>query len=427
MTSVDRYDVAIVGASIAGCSAAILFARQGLRVALIERRSDPDAYKVLCSHYIQASAQPAMKRLGVADAIEAAGGVQNSMFVWTPWGWVDGSLKSTDPTPIHGYSIRREVLDPMLRKMAADTPGVDLMLGHRLQQLITDGRRTVGLEAEARDGTIRSIRAQLVVGADGMNSSVAELAGLPAREMPHKRCGFAFYYRDLPLPTGRAGGLWFLDPDIAFVFPNDDGVSVIGVMMAREKFAEFNEKPEENLARYFERVPDAPNLLQGTVVKRWAVSDFINLTRRASKPGVALIGDAAITNDYLWGMGCGRAFQSAEWLVEKTVASLRAETGLDKALRAYRRKLRWELAAHSHIGAMYSTGRRFNPIEKLMYSAAARDTAMAQHLIEFGRSRMGVSRFMAPTALARALWVNVAHRTPIWPALPAPSNQALSD
>jgi 2-polyprenyl-6-methoxyphenol hydroxylase-like FAD-dependent oxidoreductase len=53
-----QHDVAIVGASIAGCTAAILFARNGARVALIEREGDPAAYKKICTHFIQPGATP---------------------------------------------------------------------------------------------------------------------------------------------------------------------------------------------------------------------------------------------------------------------------------------------------------------------------------------------------------------------------------
>ena len=57
-----EYDVAVVGASIAGCTAATLFARRGASVALIERHSDPNAHKVLCTHFIQPSAVPTIER-----------------------------------------------------------------------------------------------------------------------------------------------------------------------------------------------------------------------------------------------------------------------------------------------------------------------------------------------------------------------------
>jgi menaquinone-9 beta-reductase len=67
------YDAAVVGASIAGCTAAILLAREGASVALIERHNDPDAYKALCTHFIQPSAVPTMERLGLLPLIQEAG------------------------------------------------------------------------------------------------------------------------------------------------------------------------------------------------------------------------------------------------------------------------------------------------------------------------------------------------------------------
>ncbi len=57
------YDVVISGASLAGSAAAILLARRGVRVALLERRSDPEAYKVLCTHSITANAYPVLDEL----------------------------------------------------------------------------------------------------------------------------------------------------------------------------------------------------------------------------------------------------------------------------------------------------------------------------------------------------------------------------
>lgn len=85
-----RYDVAIVGASISGCAAAILFGREGARVALAERAraQDPAAYRKICTHYIQPSATPTIERLGLAAAIEMAGGLRNEVELFTRCGWV---------------------------------------------------------------------------------------------------------------------------------------------------------------------------------------------------------------------------------------------------------------------------------------------------------------------------------------------------
>lgn len=83
------YDVVISGAGLAGSAAAILLARRGVRVALLERRSDPEAYKVLCTHSLTANAYPVLDELGLVPALEKAGAVRNDARWYTRWGWIE--------------------------------------------------------------------------------------------------------------------------------------------------------------------------------------------------------------------------------------------------------------------------------------------------------------------------------------------------
>lgn len=101
-----EYDVAVVGASVAGCTAATLFARRGASVALVERHSDLNAYKVLCTHFIQPSAVPTIERLGLASPIEEAGGIRNGLELWTRWGWLRPRTFPTATTSDAGLAIR---------------------------------------------------------------------------------------------------------------------------------------------------------------------------------------------------------------------------------------------------------------------------------------------------------------------------------
>src|SRR5580700_7812841 len=78
-------DVVIVGASIAGCTAAILFARAGATVAVLERDSDSAAYKTVCTYFLQSSTGPTVDRLQLTPRLEAAGGVANRFEMWTRW------------------------------------------------------------------------------------------------------------------------------------------------------------------------------------------------------------------------------------------------------------------------------------------------------------------------------------------------------
>src|SRR3954449_8986964 len=167
------YDAVVVGASIGGGTAATLLARQGARVALVERHADKDFYKALCTHFIQASATPTIERLGLAGPIEAAGGVRNGLELWTRHGWVRPAPDESYPYPRYGYDIRREKLDPMLRDLAAATPGVELMLGQTVTGVLDTPGRPRGVRVRDRSRTERDIAARVVIAADGRDSHVA--------------------------------------------------------------------------------------------------------------------------------------------------------------------------------------------------------------------------------------------------------------
>ena len=81
-----KFDVAVVGASVAGCTAARLFAQSGATVALIERRDDPAAYKVVCTHAILPPATPTIERLGLAPLLVERGALRTQAEFWTPYG-----------------------------------------------------------------------------------------------------------------------------------------------------------------------------------------------------------------------------------------------------------------------------------------------------------------------------------------------------
>src|SRR5918999_4399095 len=103
------FDVVVVGASIGGCSAARLFALAGARVALVERRRDPAAYKVVCTHQILSSAVPTIQRLGLAPLLDERGAVRAYIEAWTPYG---GWIRFPTDVP-YGYGVTRRTLDPM--------------------------------------------------------------------------------------------------------------------------------------------------------------------------------------------------------------------------------------------------------------------------------------------------------------------------
>ncbi|MFJ5552741.1 NAD(P)/FAD-dependent oxidoreductase [Streptomyces sp. NPDC093225] len=410
----DDYDVVISGASLAGSAAAVLLARRGVRVALLERRSDPEAYKVLCTHSLTANAYPVLAELGLVPALEKAGAVRNDARWYTRWGWIEPRAAPGGPDLPYAYNVRRSTLDPMIRDRAAQTPGVDLLLGHKVTGLIQEAGRTVGVRASTPQGE-RELRARLVVGADGKDSAVAGFAGLPARRYENARFGYLAHFRDLPLHGG-IGQTWFLEPDMAYAFPNDDGVTVLAVLPSKERLPEFKEDLEGSFRAFVRALPEAPPIDSAErVSKIIGAVDYPLLSRRPTAPGVALIGDAALTGDPLWGVGCGWALQSAQWLAEAVAAAAAGRADLDRSLAVYARTHRRRLRGHQYLAADYATARPFNPMERLVFSAAARDASVARHMHLFASRLIGPLRFLNPLALAKAAAVNIRHRGPAAP------------
>ncbi|MDH6132343.1 2-polyprenyl-6-methoxyphenol hydroxylase-like FAD-dependent oxidoreductase [Kitasatospora sp. MAA4] len=403
------YDVVISGAGLAGSAAAILLARRGVRVALLERRSDPEAYKALCTHSLQASAYPVLDELGLVPALEKAGAVRSEARWYTRWGWIEPRAAPGGPELPYAYNVRRSTLDPLIRSRAAQTPGVDLLLGHPVIGLVREAGRTTGVRVSTAQGE-REIRARLVVGADGKDSAVAKFAGVPARLYENARFGYLAQFRNLPL-SGGVGQTWFLEPDMAYAFPNDGGVTVLAVLPDKKRLPAFREDLEGSFLDFVRALPEAPPIDSAERVSK--ITGTVNYplhSRRPTAPGVAFIGDAALTGDPLWGVGCGWALQSARWLAEAVGSSATGQGDLDRSLAVYARRHRRELSGHQYLGADFAKARPFNPVERLMFSAAARDESVARHMHLFASRLIGPLRFLNPVALARASAVNLRHR-----------------
>ncbi|MFI8826102.1 NAD(P)/FAD-dependent oxidoreductase [Streptomyces sp. NPDC053431] len=406
----DAYDVVIAGGGLAGSAAAILLARRGARVALLERRSDPDAYKVLCTHSLQACAYPVLDELGLVPALEKAGAVPNRARWWTRWGWIEPHASAAGAELPYAYNIRRSTLDPLIRSRAAKTPGVDLLLGHQVTGLLREAERTVGVRVSTPEGE-REIRARLVVGADGKNSAVAKFAGVRAQVHENARFGYLAHFRDLPLPDGISHA-WFLEPDTAYAFPNDDGVTVVAVLPDKKRLPAFREDLEGSFLELVRGLPEAPPVDSAErVSKIVGTVDYPLITRESTAPGIALIGDAALTGDPLWGVGCGWALQSAQWLTEAVASAATGRGDLDGSLADYARTHRRRLRGHQMLSVDFAKAAvPFNPVQRLMFAAAARDEAMARHMYLFASRLIGPLRFLNPVALAKAAAVNLRHR-----------------
>jgi 2-polyprenyl-6-methoxyphenol hydroxylase-like FAD-dependent oxidoreductase len=342
---------------------------------------------------------PTIERLGLASLLDARGAVRTHIETWSPYG---GWMHLPTDVP-YGYGVTRRTLDPLLRGLTAGTPGVELLSGQTVVRLLGDDGRPAGVEVEGTDGSVRRLRARLVVGADGRGSTVARLARVPGRVRPHNRFFYFAYWRGIRPRTNKAR-LWLLDPDGSAVFPNEDDMRVVVVAPHRSRLPEFRADREGAYARMVAALPDGPDLESAERASKLVGKlDVPNVMRPAGRPGVAFVGDAALATDPVFGVGCGWAFQSAEWLVDHTAVALLDGGDLDRALERYRRTFQRRLGLHHFLIADISSGRKLTAFERATFRAVTVDPVLARALEEVATRRRSPLRMLDPRLAPRLL------------------------
>ena len=190
--------------------------------------------------------------------------------------------------------------------------------------------------------------------------------------------------------------LWFLDPDIAAAFPTDSGLTLYVAMPTKARLPEFKQDPLAALIDHVAAIPDAPPIRSGRPIEPLLGKlDMPNRVRGPVAPGLALVGDAALATDPLFGVGCGWALQSAEWLADCVAPALQGEEPLAAGLRRYRRRRRRELRGHAYFIHDYATGRKMQLPERLSFASAARDPELATIFDAYATRRIKPSQMMA--------------------------------
>lgn len=185
-----RYDVVIAGARCAGASTAMLLARHGLRVLVVDplrRGSD-----TLSTHALMRGAVLQLHRWGLSEALRATGAppVHKTTFHYGAEP-IEVSIKAKDGVDAL-FAPRRTVLDPLLVE-AAVSSGAEVVHGLSLVDLIRDGEgRVRGARISGADGEVTDVTTDLVIGADGIRSRVARILEAPV-DYAVPNCSSAIY------------------------------------------------------------------------------------------------------------------------------------------------------------------------------------------------------------------------------------------
>jgi 2-polyprenyl-6-methoxyphenol hydroxylase-like FAD-dependent oxidoreductase len=278
-------------------------------------------------------------------------------------------------------------------------------MGATVDELFGWDGRVSRVAMRKRSGARRKLGVRLVVAADGRDSNLARLAGVPARLRKNLRLGYQMYFHGLRMPHGYGiSQIWFLDGHNAYAFPNEHGITAVAAMPTKELLPEFRRDREKAYFRFIEALPDAPPVRDAEPAsKLLGKLDLTNRSRPAAARGMAFIGDAATAADPVWGVGCGWALETAEWLVDATADRLQSPAGLDAGLHAYRRRHRNWLGAHNFLINDFSGKSRFSRIDRLLFAAAARDRVVARAMRRHGGRLDHPTALLRPDLLGRAL------------------------
>src|SRR4051812_6924562 len=156
------YDVVIVGARCAGSPLALLLARRGARVLVVDRSTFPS--DTLNGNWINAAGVRRLDEWGLLERVlESTLPTKQQRYHFGPISLV-GNLSWPDGTPAFGVAPRRKRLDALLVDAAAEA-GAEVRQGVAVEELIWDGDRVVGVRGHGVQGGVLEERARLVVGA----------------------------------------------------------------------------------------------------------------------------------------------------------------------------------------------------------------------------------------------------------------------
>lgn len=405
------YDLAVVGAGPAGSTTAILAARRGLRVALIDRQSFPR--DKTCGDGIGPTAVRALREIGVDDVFDGCTPVRD-VTIYGPGGQeLAGPIPAIDGEPAYGYVIPRIEFDQRLFDRAL-AEGAEDFQGYRFTGMrLLPGCREIDLRAA--DGTERTLQARLVVGADGAYSAVRKDLDPPEPDVAKNSTLLAMRaYADSPdfLPGAKLGPRLLFEftrdllPSYGWIFPADDGRVNVGVGGPIPILRKRGIDLKTQIAVFADQMR-AKGIELGELrdVRAHQLPHVAGLAR-LSHPRAVLLGDAGSMINPVSGEGIAYAVTAAIELAQALPADLADTDALETALESFERAFRRHHRAHFASIRISSTMLHSKTWAAVLLNAAQRDPKVLEDgvnlLFGFGRIRLGTLARISRSGWRRA-------------------------
>lgn len=330
MTRPD-FDVIVVGARCAGSPTAMLLARAGYKVLVVDRSTFPS--DTMSTHVVHPLGVAALERWGVLDRLVATGCPAIDTYVFDFGPFAITGAPGTAEAPV-AYCPRRIILDKLLVD-AAVAAGVELREAFVVDEVVRDGERVTGIRGHHKDGPSTTITARVVIGADGRNSVIAKaVAPAEYNARPPLLAAYYSYWKDLPM-HGRFE-TYIRDRRGFAAAETHDGLTMVVGGWPIAEFEANKRDHETHYERLFELAPAfAERIRRAKRVDRVYGAAIPNAFRKPFGPGWALVGDAGYIKDAITAQGIVDAFRDAELVAGALDDALSERRTYEAAMLSY--------------------------------------------------------------------------------------------
>ncbi|MGE0599146.1 MAG: NAD(P)/FAD-dependent oxidoreductase [Dehalococcoidia bacterium] len=325
------YDAIVIGARCAGSPTAMLLARAGHRVLLLDKATFPS--DKLSTHYIQPPGVKALENWGLLDRVIATNAPPITEFR-VHLGGVRVPLPPQDGV---AYCPRRYLLDSILLDAAREA-GAEVRTAFKVDQLLMEADVVTGIRGHGRDEKPVQEMARYVIGAEGHHSLVADSVQAPKyREREALTGGYYSYFSGLEMD---AAEVYVSERGGVLAFPTNDGQVCIAAGSAKANFAEYRKDIEAGFFNILDGAPEfAARVRASKREERWmGTVDVPNFFRKPWGPGWALVGDAGYMKDPVTGFGITDAFRDADLLAAALNNVFARRVAAEQALGGFQAK-----------------------------------------------------------------------------------------
>jgi flavin-dependent dehydrogenase len=398
-----QFDAILVGARVAGTAAAILLARQGRKILLVDKAAFPS--DTISTHIVLSAGAQVLDRLGVLDLLEREGGVRFSRMRTVGPDFDYSADLDSNGVDRRGLCLGRMRMDAAMLRTARSFDSIAVREKFRVTDLLVESEALVGIRGEDETGG-HDFYAPLVIGADGMRSTIAGLANarlgaFPRTDVP---CARAYYYAYFDgVDRARLGDELITEFESrpgagCLICRCEDGRTVAAVAFDAAEMREFRTDLGANFRRHLDASLHIGRLLEGATLTGRVRSSglLLNTYRSPVCNGALLLGDAGLHVDPLFGQGHSFALLSAEimselapgWFASCKGAVIDADT-----MSEFTRRRDAALMPYYQASLRISRALGLDPANLLAHRAATSERWAADEMVRFAQMLAGGSAF----------------------------------